>query len=262
MGLPPRFADISEGKFSNLLFVPMYVVWKHAAELRKVLITEGVDGATETKFAWQHLKDHFDHCCVLMDGRGIEITPPLIPLSGLPYFANDVRRVYLTATMPSQTSFVRTFGVADPTVIQPSGKSGDAQRLLLFVDGEDDGAQRRAAIELTTGRKCCVISPSRRKGSEWVPPARLYDSQAGHDEIERFANSKEAEMLAFVARYDGLDLPGDACKVLILAGLPTGEAMIDRFIDESIRIEAMRVSHTATRITVPFCSSGPNCSRG
>lgn len=55
-------------------------------------------------------------------------------------------------------------------------------------------------------------------------------------------------MLGLVARYDGIDLPGDACKLLILDRLPTGESMIDQFVDESIQVETIRVSHTATRV--------------
>ena len=55
-------------------------------------------------------------------------------------------------------------------------------------------------------------------------------------------------MLGLVARYDGIDLPGDACRVLILDRLPTGENLMDRFIDESIRIETIRMSNTATRV--------------
>ena len=133
-------------------------------------------------------------------------------------------------------------------VIQPSGKSGDAQRLFVFVPGKDDESQRNAAQALVAGRKCCVISPSHRKGEDWVPPAVIYESRHGQGEIDRFAKSTEVQMLGLVARYDGIDLPGDACRVLILDRLPSGETLIDRFIDESIRVETIRMAHTATRV--------------
>jgi hypothetical protein len=55
-------------------------------------------------------------------------------------------------------------------------------------------------------------------------------------------------MLGLVARYDGIDLPGDACRILILDRLPMGENLLVRFIDESMRIETVRISHTATRV--------------
>lgn len=243
-----HFEDVAEGRFTSVLFVPMFVVWEHANEFRKTLLDLGVDNDEKTLFAWQHLKEHLNHCCIVADGSGLEITPVVLPLSQLNYFQEEVRRVYLTATLPSQASFARTFGVAEPTVVQPSGKSGDAQRLFVFVPGKDDEEQRNEAKAIVADHKCCVISPSRKKGQEWVPPANIYDTDAGQEEIDRFRESKKAEMLGLVARYDGIDLPGDACKVLILDRLPTGENLIDRFIDESIRVEMIRISHTATRV--------------
>ena len=54
--------------------------------------------------------------------------------------------------------------------------------------------------------------------------------------------------MGLVARYDGIDLPGDACRVLILDRFPKGEALFDRFIDEGVRIGTLRIGNAATRI--------------
>lgn len=243
-----RFDDIANGRKTPVLLVPGFIVWQHAAELRQTFIDNGVEGDDELLFAWEHLKEHLDRCCVLGDGGGIEITPVLTPLSESVFFGEDTKRVYLTATLPSQAAFARTFGVATPKIIQPTGKSGDAQRLFVFIEGKDDGEQRERAKELVANHKSCVISPSTATGNDWVPPATIYRTDSGQEEITRFSHSDEPEMLCLVARYDGIDLPGDACRVLILDRLPTGESRIDKFIDESIRVETIRTSHTATRV--------------
>ena len=246
--LSDHFDDVAAGRFTSVMFVPMFVVWEHANEFRKVLLDRGVEGDEKTLFAWEHLRENLKHCCMVVGGNVLEITPVVLPLSQLNYFQEGTRRVYLTATLPSQASFARTFGIAQPTIIQPSGKSGDAQRLFVFVPGEDDDAQRDSAKSIVENYKCCVISPSYRKGQQWEPPATIFDTDSGQVEIDRFCESEEPEMLGLVARYDGIDLPGEACKILILDSLPTGENLIDRFIDESIRIETIRISHTATRV--------------
>jgi tetratricopeptide (TPR) repeat protein len=243
-----HFEDVAEGRFTSVLFVPMFVVWAHANEFRRTLLDLDVDENDGTLFAWEHLKEHLNHCCIVADGTGIEITPPVLPLSQLNYFQRGTRRVYLTATLPSQASFARTFGIAEPIIIKPSGKSGEAQRLFVFTEGKDDEEQRNKAKLLVEDQKCCVITPSHNRGQEWIPPGNIYDTDSGQGEIDRFRKSKEAEMLVLVARYDGIDLPGDACKILILDRLPTGENLFDRFIDENIRVETIRISHTATRV--------------
>lgn len=243
-----RFEDISQGRFTSVLFVPMFVVWEHAQELRVLLLDSGINQDVGTKFVWEHLKEHLNCCAVMIDRNGIEITPVVFPFSQLNYFQNEVRRVYLTATLPSRASFARTFGIANPTIIKPSGKSGDAQRLFVFVSGEDDEEQRDKAKLLVENKKCCLISASHRQGQEWVPPAQIYNSDLGQKEIDRFQKSSEPEMLGLIARYDGIDLPGSACKILLLDRLPSGENLLNRFIDESIRVETIRISNVATRI--------------
>lgn len=244
-----KLEDISKGNPTVLLFVPMFIVWKHAQELRKILLDGGIAAEdAKTRFPWNYLGDHLNHCCVLISGNAIEISPPVIPLHTLPYFTTDVRRVYLTATLPSEASFARTFGLLKPTIIRPGGKSGDAQRLFIFSPGNTDEAQRNSALGLVQVHKACVISPSSTKAEQWSPPAIVFDKDSGHDGIEKFSVSKEPQLMGLVARYDGIDLPGDACRVLILDRLPKGEALFDRFIDEGVRIGTVRIGNAATRI--------------
>lgn len=241
-----KLEDVSEGNPTSLLFVPMFAVWKHAQELRAILVDEDVPNDRNLKYVWNHVSDHLQHCCVIISARGIEISPPVIPLHTLPYFQDDVRRVYLTATLPSQASFARTFGLFNPEIVSPGGKSGDAQRLFLFASGESDEDQRNSTLALIDGEKACVISPSTGKAKQW--PSEIFDKDEGNEAIEEFAESDEARLLGLVARYDGIDLPGDACRVLILDRLPRGECLFERFIDEGTNVDAIRVGHTATRI--------------
>jgi len=243
-----KLQDIAEDNPTAMLFVPMFVVWKHEQELRTLLLAAGVDETTNTKFVWNHLSNHLAHCTVLIRSHGIEISPPVIPLHSLPYFRDSVRRTYLTATMPSRAAFVRTFGITDPTVVHPGGKSGDAQRLFIFAAGETDEVQRSSALKLVEDQKACVISPSKGKAEQWSPPSDIFDKSSGHEGIEEFAGAEDPRLLGLVARYDGIDLPGDACRVLILDRLPHGESFFDRFMDEGAQTDAIRVGHTATRI--------------
>ena len=247
-GSESRFIDVMENRHPSIMFMPMFIVWRHAQRFRRILLDNGIEHDTNNLFAWKHLKNHLSHCCFITDGNSLQITPAALPLAHLGYFQETVRRIYLTATLPSKASFARTFGISEPEVIRPSGKSGDAQRLFVFVPGDDIDSQRGEAKNLVERYKACVISPSKSSGQHWVPPATIYDTLGGQQEIDRFAASKNAELLCLVARYDGIDLPGDACRILILAGLPTGESLIDRFVDETIQVEAIRTSHTATRI--------------
>ena len=243
-----KLDDIDAESPTALMFVPMFAIWKHSQELRKLLLESGVITATSTKYVWNHLSNHLNQCCVLISARGIEISPPVVPLHTLPYFGSDVRRTYLTATLPSQASFARTFGLLNPHIVSPGGKSGHAQRLFLFAAGETDEVQRKSTISLIKKQKACVISPSTGKAQQWSPPSIIFDKDSGHEGIEEFAVSDKPKLLGLVARYDGIDLPGEACRILVLDRLPRGESLFDRFMDEGVQTDAVRVGHTATRI--------------
>ncbi len=241
-----QFDEALDSNWMALLFVPMFEVRRHSDNIRRILLENSVEEAIETKFAWKHLKDRLSRCAVILSGSGIEITPPLLPLHTLPYFTDEIRRIYLTATLPSQVEFLRTFGIASIDPITPVGKLGEAQRQFLFLCGDTDEEQQRLALELIEDKKACIITPSYRTGDNWCPPAKKFEGR--HSAIKTFAESKEAEKLALIARYDGIDLPGDACRILILDGIPIGASLLDRFIDQSLRIEKLRLSHMATRI--------------
>jgi hypothetical protein len=246
-GQAQQFDDACAGDWLTLLFVPAFEISASASALRKILVESGIADGKQC-FAWAHLKDHLAQCAVLVSGAGIEITPALLPVTTLPYFGKAIRRIYLTATMPSQVEFLRTFGVAKPIRIVPGGKSGEAQRQFLFLNGDTDEERRAAALQLAGELKACIIAPSDRAADEWCPPASKFGRMQGHAAIRAFADAKGAEKLALAARYDGIDLPGDACRVLILAGMPLGESLMDRFLDQTLRIERLRTAHRATRI--------------
>lgn len=243
-----QFEEALQGFPLALLFVPQFEMKRQAKMISKILLDNSVTETKETLFAWAHLKDHLGLCTLLLSGTGIEITPPVLPLFTLPYFGPDTRRVYLTATLPSQVEFLRTFGVLKAKRVTPGGKSGEAQRLFVFTPGLDDEGQRTEVVSLTNKQKTCVICPSTPAAEAWPPPAIRFESAHGHAAIEAFSDSAEPQKLVLVARYDGIDLPGDACRVLVLDGLPVGSSLIDRFLDQGLKVERLRAAHTAARI--------------
>ena len=159
-----------------------------------------------------------------------------------------MRRVYLTATLPSPAEFVKTFGVVQPVRVIPKGKSGEAQRLFIFPAGRKDDDHRAATKQLLGPRKACIIVPSTRAASDWQDVAALFDGSTGQAGIQRFAQARGAEKLILAARYDGIDLPGDACRVLALDGLPKGSHLLTRFLDEALQVTSLRASHSAVRV--------------
>jgi len=232
------------------LFLPQFEMRKLATQLRHLLQKHGVDQVgTSTWFPWGHIGSRLDVCVMLVAPNAIEIAPAVPPVRGHWSMAKDIRRIYLTATLPSAAEFAQTFGVPGLPVVRPEGKLGTAQRLFVLPQGDSDEEQREAARELLEEQKACIIVPSRAAAGPWLDEANLFRSDDRHEEIERFAAAPAPEKLILAARYHGIDLPGDACRVLVLDGLPRGSTLLQRFVAEGLQAETLRAAQTAVRVT-------------
>lgn len=228
------------------LFVPAWKVHELLPQIVDALEKNQIREDKSTRFAYEHLRDRLVQCGMFIDGRSINLTPTVLPTHTLPYFKHQVRRIYLTATLPSRYECIRTFGVDRAEVISPAGKTGTAQRLFVFVDSAGPYVETRA---LAADRKACVISSSKAAARKWLDFGTMYNSREGHTPIERFADSKGMDKLIFAGLFNGFDLPGRACNVLILDGIPRGRSLYDQFVEDVLGVQSFRTAHIASRLT-------------
>ena len=66
------------------------------------------------------------------------------------------------------------------------------------------------------------------------------------------ADSSSATKLLLAARYDGVDLPGDTCRVMVIDDLPMGSGPLERFLWESLLLSNSLRSALASRIVQSF----------
>lgn len=241
------FDEVITGGTREMLFVPLFESSKQAGVIQKKILESGLTETKEVKFAWAHLKDRLDRSVILFNNNGLEIAPACVPTEQTPLFQKGARRVYLTATLPSPIEFHRTFGVV-PHPVKPTGRSGEAQRVFLAAEGDTDEKQQASAKALLIDHKALILTPSTPAASEWADCAEQFDQDDDNDRIEEFKAAEPPEKLVLAARYDGIDLPGDACRILVLDGLPRGEALLTKYINESLRIETVRAATTAIRV--------------
>ncbi len=248
-GHAQELAALLNGDWLPLLFIPAFEINRQWQKLTEILVEENVTEDRSTLFAWEHLRDQLGRCAILISARAVEISPVALPLATLSYFFPDQRRIYLTATMPSPVQFSKTFGAADAEIIRPGGKSGDSQRLFVFAPGSTDEEQCAWAKKFFADDKVCIIAPSLPRAQSWIDVATVYDGSSGQEGVERFKATPPPQKMVMAARYDGVDLPGDACRVLVLDGIPAGSFAIDRFLDQSLGLTNSRTGTTAIRIT-------------
>ena len=249
LGRLASFDELLTGKYERVELLPPFEVSNNVAEIRAILERGDVAKNTDTLFSWHYLKDHLDLCSYFVSAGSIQITPPFVPVDSLPYFSTETRRVYLTATLLGEDNFIRTFGRPPDQIIVPETPAGECERQILFPLLTKNIVDDRVATQtLVQEQKALVITPNNYVAARWkdiaaVPPTNLLT-----DEINKFKVSSGKDKIIITARYDGIDLPGDTCRVLVLDSLPMGAALIDKYQWSALRLSNTLRSLVACRV--------------
>lgn len=208
-------------------------------------------------------------CCVYLSYGGIQIRPMIPPTYENHVFARAKQRIYLSATLGSGGELERAFGrreiVRMPLPTKTPPRSG--RRLFVFPDlvkGGDAVELTKQIISLTD--KALVLSQETVANAEAAAKALAGDGipVMGRDHLEQhglesFANATTG-VLGLANRYDGLDLPGTACRVVVLGGKPDAVGLQERFLSERAEANAALAERLRTRIVqgAGRCTRGPN----
>lgn len=221
------------------------------------------------KYEHAMIRAGLDSSLVYLSYGGIQIRPMIPPTSENKVFAQARQRIYLSATLGSGGELERAFGrtsiVRMPLKSKTAPRSG--RRLFVFPDlvaGGDSLALTKQIVALTD--KALVLS------QDTVERAREAATQLagegvpvlGRDELESqglqaFAKTPTG-VLGLANRYDGMDLPDDACRVVVLDGKPDAVGLQERFLSERAEANSALSERIRTRIVQGAGRStrGPN----
>lgn len=250
------YRDIIEGQdYISSRFVPPFTIVRNSESLTNSLISADLSSHVQTKFSWQRVKDAIDLCAVFVSSDSITLTPCVVPSHAMRYFAEDVKRIYLSATMPTGDAFMRSFGITPSSILAPETNSGECERLVLFprkssafsAGGEEIGLAQTIAPD----QKRLVLVPTRKRARSWEAIATFNENETA-TQVEEFTDAQAPATLVLTARYDGIDLPGESCRVMFIDDLPTGLNPLERFIWEQLRAGTMLNTTIASRIVQSF----------
>jgi hypothetical protein len=228
------------------MLVPVFYCIDHLEQLASILSTTASDD--DLQFASAHLIDHAAHIMCLVGTGVIELTPWTLPVHESLPFRHCNRRLYLSATIPSARSFIRAFGRQASATIEPEGKTNAAQRVFVIPPPKHLQARRAFALEMLKARRAAILVPSNVQAAEWEMIGMRLPRGSGLEVLKKFREST-AGRLVLVARYDGLDLPGDVCKALIVEGLPRGENLAESFFASVLQLQDEQSRRVADRLT-------------
>lgn len=233
---PAVWTDIMNEDPNRFMEIPCWI-WKPLLpEIEKAINAYSDDA--ELQFVAPHVRDILRWCRCVVSGGGVEIIPDILPVHKSEAFCQAPHRLFMSATLADDSILVRELGcdisAAEKPVI-PNNDRGLGERMVLAPSLIDSSLNRQWVMsicaKLSKKLNVVVLSPSEQKAHEWESSgANVYLRDQVNEAVTDLKNNPAHPLFAvFVQRYDGIDLPDTACRVLVLDGVPLGEGILDRY---------------------------------
>jgi Type III restriction enzyme, res subunit/Helicase C-terminal domain len=246
--------------------IPTVVFQELIPEIINVFDTH-VEGS-DLRFTWSLLRDHLPACHMYINSQEILIRPLIPPTNTHAPFANAKQRIYMSATLGEGGDLERLTGRMDiERLTIPVGwdKQGIGRRLFFFPSfKQDDLTSLNLALMKKAGRTLVLVpddNSAKELRVEIKEKLEFKTFEARDIELSKAPFIETPQAVAVVAnRYDGINFPGDECRLLIAQGLPRSTNLQERFIVDRLGAIILLNDRILTRVVqaIGRCTRSPN----
>ncbi|CAA0248555.1 DEAD/DEAH box helicase [Tenacibaculum maritimum] len=231
------FLDIKNGKYESILPVPYWSWTEKKSEILNLLSKNENNKSIE--FAWPLMKDNLNNYRAIVSGNHIELTPYHIPMHHFGTFNEANQRILMSATTQDDSFFIKGLGFNIESIKNPLvdlNQKWSGEKMLLLPSLIDESLHRDSIIEKFTPpsekRKIGIVSlvPSKRHIREYQDlNAKISNTNDIFNDVQDLKQGNYEETLVIFNRYDGIDLPDNSCRLLIIDSKPFFMSLSDRY---------------------------------
>jgi len=236
------FLEIEYGDYNSFLPIPYWNWFEKYKEILQILSDNR--GDSSIMFSWPFIKNNIKNCQAFISGQKIEITPIHIPIEKFSSFHKASQRILMSATTQDDSFFIKGLGFNLDAIKNPLDNKSQiwsGEKMVVIPSLIDDSLDRDKMVnnlakpyDKTYGIVALVSSFSKTETYEKlgsiVPKSNEISST-----VDNLKKGKYNQTVVFANRYDGIDLPDETCRILVLDGRPFFSSLADRY-EESNRI--------------------------
>ncbi|TGE31448.1 DEAD/DEAH box helicase [Desulfosporosinus sp. Sb-LF] len=222
-------------------------------------IEANIINCDKAKYAWSKIKENLEACHVYISWGEINIRPIIPPALTHYPFAYAKQRIYMSATLGDGGELERLTGVKEIERLPiPIGweKYSSGRRLILFPDRKFDSSKSleiafkaiekhgRALVLCPDTHSADFFKEQFHKSYHTIPIMDSYDIE---ESLDPFIQEERAVLI--LTRYDGIDLSGDTCRLLVVFKLPEATNLQEGFFWNRLSANALLNDRIRTRIT-------------
>ncbi len=230
LGIPPELLA-----FNDWLAV--------AAQAEHVIGSSEWISNSNARFPWWQIRDRLSRCAVLIGPSAVEIGPYHPPTQLNRWYTTAQQRIYLSATLGSMDDLQRRIGGNSIRRLQTGKRLQDVSTgIRRFVLNPTDLPSSDPFIlqwamdqvRYTGGRSAWLCSSNAEADTieEMLEDSgnSVFRLRAGDDEMIMQWSAASRGHLVTAGRYDGFDLAGDLCRLVVIPTVPRGGTEFERFV--------------------------------
>lgn len=230
------FLEIENGDYNSFLPISYWSWIDKSEEVLKILSNFRED--REIAFAWPFIKDSIKDCQAFISGHNIEIAPIHIPIEKFTFFEKANQRILMSATTQDDSFFIKGLGFDIESVKNPLSNPEQiwsGEKMLLIPSLIDEKLDQNAiisdlAIPKPKGFGIVALVSSFAKAENYHNYGALTPrSSEIPNTIDFLKKGNYEKAIVFSNRYDGIDLPDESCRILIIDGKPFFNSLSDRY---------------------------------
>ncbi len=234
------FLEIKNGDYNTMLPIP-YWSWEDKKDSVIEAVSDHKD-EREVAFVWPVIKNQMSNCQAFISGNSLEISPSLMPIDAFGSFSKAKHRILMSATTQDDSFFIKGLGFDVASVEKPLSNNQlkwSGEKMILIPSLIDESLDRDTVInwlvQPNDGRQFGIVSLmpsfSRQKQYENIG-AHVATSDDLFQSVQNLKNGHFSKAMVFANRYDGIDLPDNACRILILDSKPYFDSLLDRYEED------------------------------
>jgi replicative superfamily II helicase len=235
------FLEVKAGEYDSFLPIPYWSWLDKQTQVLEALSPFKDDN--DVQFVWPLLKDSLYNYRAFVSGKNIELSPIHIPIERFGSFFNARQRVLMSATTQNDSFFINGLDMSvdaiKSPIINPDAK-WSGEKMIVIPSLIDDWLERDSVISnfcKKENRNSGVVSivPSFNIAKEYEKfGAKIATKETISSLLLELKQKRFDCPLVLVNRYDGIDLPDDSCRILILDSKPFFDSINDKY-EESCR---------------------------
>jgi hypothetical protein len=216
------------------MLLPFWAWHQKIEQVAKILMAFRSDDAI--KYNWPLIKSDLLHCRCVISGNRIEISPRCPPIEAIPSFEHAKRRIFMTATLADDSILVSNFKASPADVsrhITPRTANDIGDRMILApqeVDPNITEIEIRDYLKTKSKKHnvVVIVGSDHRAKSFWKDTADRICDKHNLEKTVLDLKTGHLGLVVLANKYDGIDLPNAACRILVLDGLPKARRLTEK----------------------------------